>query len=57
MEDPAPAIPFPSEPARRIRILDDPPERAAVQTFIGSGAWRDPAAFRRIPTRNPRYEV
>lgn len=57
MDDPVPAAPFSSEPARRIRILDDQPERAAVRAFIDSGAWRDPAGFRRIPTRNPRYEV
>lgn len=55
--DPHPIAPAPPEPARRVRILDDQPECAAVRAFIDSGLWRNPGAFRRIPTRNPRYEV
>lgn len=41
----------------RLLVPDDPPEAAAVRAFVASGAWRETAAFRRIPTRNPRYEV
>ena len=43
--------------AHRLLVLDDQPEAAAVRAFIASGDWQDAAAFRRIPTRNPRYEV
>lgn len=43
--------------AHRLLVLDDQPEAAAVRAFVASGAWQDAAAFRRIPTRNPRYEV
>ena len=41
----------------RLLVLDDQPEAPAVRDFIASGAWRNAAAFRRIATRNPRYEV
>ncbi len=41
----------------RLLVLDDQPEAAAVRAFVASGAWRNAAAFQRLATRNPRYEV
>jgi len=54
---PLPSEPAPSEPARRVRLFPDAPEREAVRAYVESGAWRAPAAARRLATRNPRYEV
>ena len=41
----------------RLLVLDDQPEAAAVRAFVASGVWQSVAAFTRLPTRNPRYEV
>jgi hypothetical protein len=67
-DNPLPALGRRCPPPRAIRANDGhrpsparagkpSPEAAAVRAFVASGAWRDAAAFRRIPTRNPRYEV
>ena len=41
----------------RLLVAEDAPEAAAVRAFVASGAWRETAAFQRLATRNPRYEV
>ena len=40
-----------------LRLKQGQPEAAAVRAFVASGAWWDSAAFQRLATRNPRYEV
>ena len=52
-----PARTIDAPPLRRRLILEDQPEANAVRKFIASGQWRTPGQFKRLATRNARYEV